>query len=264
MASWATKDCNSGDRLPPTSMAKTTRRARLPLPTSSVYLRSLRVLAQWSTTPSVSAAPVCGDPSQCKFHTSVVSNANCDPPCVRQPIRDHFQSAIVCGFWDRQIPIPDQNVGGHSGASLTAHSSAKPRRPKAPVLVHDARWWPNESIGRPHPHMYRESGNGRRRRRSKMVLKRCGGIFVINVVGDTVNANPAPEPPWDRRIARSPDPMRSKRTSCLKWRSTLDAAPCCHRPRAMPPSHLAPMPWVAPLRRELATTGEVKTHCANQ
>ena len=45
-----------------------------------------------------------------------------------------------------------------------------------------------------------------------MVLKRCGGIFVINVVGDTVNANPAPEPPWDRRIARSLEPFRSKRT----------------------------------------------------
>ena len=84
--------------------------------------------------------------------------------------------------------------------------------------------------------MYRENGSGRRRRRSKMVLKRCGGIFVINVVGDTVNANPAPEPPWDRRIARSLDPTRSKRTSCLKWRSTLDAASCCHPPRAMPGS----------------------------
>ena len=65
-----------------------------------------------------------------------------------------------------------------------------------------------------------------------MVLK-CGGIFVINMIGDMVNANPAPEPNWDRRIARSLDPMRSKRTSCLKWRSTLNAASCCHPPRAM-------------------------------
>ena len=56
LASWAMKVCNSDDHLPSTSMAKTTRRTRLPLPTSSGCL-----LARWSTTPSVSAAPVCCD-----------------------------------------------------------------------------------------------------------------------------------------------------------------------------------------------------------
>ena len=79
LASWATKVCNSGDHLPPTSMAKTVRRARLPL------LRSLRLLARWSTTPSMSAAPVCGEPSQCEAHTSVVSKANWDPPKMGHP-----------------------------------------------------------------------------------------------------------------------------------------------------------------------------------
>ena len=85
LANWATKVCNSCDHLPPTSMAKTTRCARLPLPTSSGFLRSLRLLARWSTTPSVAAAPVCGEPSQCKAHTSVVSKANWDPPKMGNP-----------------------------------------------------------------------------------------------------------------------------------------------------------------------------------
>ena len=94
----------------------TSRRPRWPRqrarPTSSPhrsgYLRSLRLLAFWSTTPSVSAV-VWGDPSQCKAHTSVVSNANCGPTkkWATHP-RPHFQSAIVGGFWDRQIQIPDQ------------------------------------------------------------------------------------------------------------------------------------------------------------
>ena len=40
-----------------------------------------------------------------------------------QPICDHFQSTTVCGFWERQIEIPDQNVGGHTGTCFAAHSS---------------------------------------------------------------------------------------------------------------------------------------------
>ena len=200
-----------------------------------------RLLARWSTTPSVSAAPVCGEPSPCKAHTSVVSKANWDPPKMGNPsaTTSNLRLSAASGRGKsrsrtRTLVATRAPASRHTRAA--ALSSAKPRRPHAPVLVHDAGWWPNESIGRPHRHMHRESGNGIRRRRSKMVLKRCGAIFVINVVGDTINANPAPEPPWDRRIARSLDPMRSKRTSCLKWRSTLDAASCCHPPRAMPGS----------------------------
>ena len=54
-------------------------------------------------------------------------------------------------------PDRNQNVGGHTGARLTAHSNCNALEceldvPMHPFLVHDARWWPNESIGRPHWH----------------------------------------------------------------------------------------------------------------
>ena len=54
-------------------------------PSALGCLRSLRFLASWSTTPSLSAAPLWGEPSPCKAHTSVVSKANWDPPIVGNP-----------------------------------------------------------------------------------------------------------------------------------------------------------------------------------
>ena len=44
------KVCNSGDHLPPTSMAKTTRRAQLPLPALGTYVPCASW--RWSTTPA--------------------------------------------------------------------------------------------------------------------------------------------------------------------------------------------------------------------
>ena len=41
-----------------------------------------------------------------------------------------------------------------------ALSSANPLLPKTPALAHVARWWPNESIGRPHLQVCEDRGNG--------------------------------------------------------------------------------------------------------
>ena len=80
LANCARKDLVSDDHLPPTSIAKTTKRARLRGPTNSGYRRSFRLRAAVRTTPSRSAAPWCGEPSQCMAHTSVVSIASWHPP----------------------------------------------------------------------------------------------------------------------------------------------------------------------------------------
>ena len=240
LASWATKDCNSGDHLPPTSIAKTTRRARLPLPTSSGCLRSLRLLARLEhhsvrvSCSCVRRTIAMQGTDQSRVQGQLGPTENGQPATTSNLRLSATTGRGKSRSRTRTLVVTRAPASRHTRAA--AFSSAKPRRPNAPVLVHDARWWPNESIGRPHRHKHRENGNGRRRRRSRMVLKRCGGIFVISVVGGTVNANPALGPPCDRRIARSLDPIRSKRTSCLKWRSTLDAASCCHPPRAMPGS----------------------------
>ena len=61
------------------------RRARLRGPTNSGYRRSFRLRAAVRTTPSHSAAPWCGEPSQCMAHTSVVSIASWHPPWRGKP-----------------------------------------------------------------------------------------------------------------------------------------------------------------------------------
>ena len=76
LANCDTNDLVSADQRPPTSMASTTSLARDRGPTNSGCVRSLRLLAACSTTPSASAAAPCGDPSQWRAHTSVVSTAS--------------------------------------------------------------------------------------------------------------------------------------------------------------------------------------------
>ena len=162
MASWATKDCNSGDNLLRPRWPRQRGAPDFLSPPAPGYLRSLRLLARWSTTPSLSAAPVCGEPSQCKAHTSVVSKANWDPPKMGNPsaTTSNLRLSAASGTGKsrsrtRTLVVTREPVLWHTRAVTL--SSVKPRRPNAPILVHDARWWPNESIGRPTPaHVPRE------------------------------------------------------------------------------------------------------------
>ena len=75
LANCDTNDLVSADQRPPTSMASTTNLARDRGPTNSGCVRSFRLLAACNTTPSASAIAPCGDPSQWRAHTSVVSTA---------------------------------------------------------------------------------------------------------------------------------------------------------------------------------------------
>ena len=118
-----------------------------------------------------------------------------------------------------------------------ALSSANPLLPKTPALAHAARWWPNESIGRPHLQVCKDRGNGKRRRRKRTIRKRWGGICVKKPVGTTDKAVPAPGPAWDRIIALFWAGKRSKRTWSRNCRSTLEAASCCHPCRTPPGSN---------------------------
>ena len=100
LASWATKVYNPGDHLPPTSMARTT---------SSTH-------QLWASTFLAPPGSLEHHPCRLLLCAANHRNARHTPawcPTENGQPRDHFQSAIVCGFWERQIEIRDQNVGSH-------------------------------------------------------------------------------------------------------------------------------------------------------
>ena len=81
----ATRNCAvSADHLPPTSAAKTTKRALLHSPVSSGWVLSFVRLAAASATPALVAAPGCAVPSLLRADTCVVSMA-CAPRNVVRP-----------------------------------------------------------------------------------------------------------------------------------------------------------------------------------
>ena len=118
-----------------------------------------------------------------------------------------------------------------------ALSSANHLLPNTPALAHAARWWPNESVGRPHLQVCKDRGNGKRRRHKRTTRKTWRGICVKKPVGTTDNAVPAPGPAWDRIIALFWGSNRSKRTWSRNCCSTLEAASCCHPCRSPPGSN---------------------------
>ena len=70
--------------------------------------------------------------------------------------------------------------------------------------AHAARWWPQESIGRPHRHLRTDKGGACR------ITRRGGGEFVVSrLVGATVSAAPAPTPAWERTSACTCSGIRS-------------------------------------------------------
>ena len=104
---------------PPISLARTTKRARLRGPESSGYVLTFKRLAVAKTAPSTPAALECGEPSQCRGDTSVVSTARvrCDqsksrsiafattlPPASRQILALALSTALNCEAPPHQNP----------------------------------------------------------------------------------------------------------------------------------------------------------------
>ena len=126
LAKCARKDLVSDDHLPPTSIAKTTKRARLRGPTNSGYRRSFRLWAAVRTTPSRS--------SQCMQHTSVVSIASWHPPKRSKPSTTTSNRLLSVASTGKSISRMKVLTATRPPASIqilaTALSSAKPRRPR--------------------------------------------------------------------------------------------------------------------------------------
>ena len=107
------------------------------------------------------------------------------PTSCLQPTATSQRAAVPsrrpsAAFWHWKVP---HHSGGDTTSCLFAHHSCSTTKVQPPTsqcsfLAHAARWWPNGSIGWPHLHACWDSGSGRRRRRSKTTLNRCGGIFV--------------------------------------------------------------------------------------
>ena len=70
-------------RPPSPNLARTTKRARSRGPESSGQVLSFKRLAVAKTAPSTSTGLGCGEPSQCRGYTNVVSTASCGRPSAR-------------------------------------------------------------------------------------------------------------------------------------------------------------------------------------
>ena len=64
-----------------------------------------------------------------------------------------------------------------------AISTVKPRLTSKPTREHAARWWPEESKGRPQRQMGTQGGRGKRRQRSSNKRNRCDSMRVWKHVG---------------------------------------------------------------------------------
>ena len=140
LASFERNERVSGDHLPPTSPART-RRVLLRGPTNSGLVLSQRVLAASNVTPSVCAAPLRGDPSQCNVDTSVVSMANCTPPNRGSPsATTSTRRPSVMGTpksMSRIILFVVTRAPPSRQIRAAADSTAKPR----PETAHATRWF---------------------------------------------------------------------------------------------------------------------------
>ena len=120
----------SSDHLPPTSAARTTKRARPPAPFNSRYVLSLRLLASWKRK---SPASLC---RPCAHHGGVQSELGTVKQ--RQPVGDDLQTSTVHGcVRTRDVKVPHHDVRGHTPARFSAHLrcaalQSKPTPPQHP------------------------------------------------------------------------------------------------------------------------------------
>ena len=211
------------DHLPPTSKANTTKRDCQVPPTLGISA----LCAVWPQGRSRRCvrSPHC----EVNSRSEGIIPTSCPLPAAPaeqwQAVHNHFQPTAISGVEHREIQVTDHYICGPPYTRCST-LSANPRRPNSPVLGHEARWWPNESIGRPQPHVCGERGSGRRRRRNRTTLNKC--------------VESSSELTWglcERTQTRSRSDNRSKSTSSLCCRSTREEASCCQPPRSIPGSN---------------------------
>ena len=130
--------------LPPTSIARTTRRQRAP-PTSSGYVRSL----------AYRAARNAGDPGWRPWETMVVSTASCAPlgrgnPCAITSIHRLSSRFVLETFRSDTKTFVATRAPASLQTLAAARSSGPARLLRAPDVAHAARWSPRESRERRH------------------------------------------------------------------------------------------------------------------
>ena len=184
----------------------------------------------------VGAAPGRAVPSQ-RGLTSVASMASCMPPKQREAPR-------------RQLPTVGHRVlVGPVGPGLEPSRWWKPGRlPRGQYsghcILHSKSTsyqqpcdWPKESSWRPHRQVRTVGGRGRWSLRSSKTRKRWGGIRVGKLDGVADNAAPENGPLCDLKRAFSLSLNTGINVCSLWWRSTLEAASCCHPVRQEPGSN---------------------------
>ena len=189
----------SADHLPPTSQPSTTNLARPMAPASSGYVLSLRLRACTSAAPLVVAHCLLGVPSRRIGEIIVVSMANCAPLNRGRPSTTTSRRRLsTCLSGRRSISctltftVTRPPASRHTRAA--ALSRANPRRPKTPATEQAARWWPRESIGRPHRQIDDDRERGCQRRRRSKTRNSCGWNRDSLESGMHVNGIPAMGP----------------------------------------------------------------------
>ena len=236
--------CVSSDHLPPTSPAKTTRRARERRPTNSGCVRSFLRRAWAKMMPSMFAVPGLAVPTPRMGDTRVVSIASCAPPYRGNPsTRTSNRRASWAFGRARSISLTMTFTATLPPASrqtrAAALSTANPRLPNSPALEHAARWWPQGSSERPHRQKRNERGSGRRRRRRRSTRKRDGSILVKKLIGATDQRDTG-----ERTTLRAHQcflvigPCGHHPCGLCGVSPTLEAASCCH-PCLNPPGSVS-------------------------
>ena len=220
VASLATTD-------PPTSTPNTTRRAL------RLWPHQLRVRALLPSTCFPQRHPVnpISSPSGGAVGTDGAHEGgiHCKLCATEEEhaIHHHFQSPGIHHAWLDQVQVSDHH---QLPDKPSPQHSPKPTLDLPRLLpAHAARWWPQESSGRPH-RQERAVKQGERKTKSAKEGPpgtTGGGIFVSLLVGHVDNANPAPGPPWDLTMAILPASTRVKTSLSLKCDSTREAASCC-------------------------------------
>ena len=128
----------SVDMRPPTSIPKTTKRARLRGPTSSGYVRSFLRRALCKTTTSMFSAPLCGDPSQWRALTTAASTTNWQPPNRGSPstTTSNLRASAARGSSkskSRTMTLVVTLPPASRQTLAVALSNANPRRPNTPA-----------------------------------------------------------------------------------------------------------------------------------
>ena len=134
----ATRNCAiSADHLPPTTAARTTKRA---LPPSPVKTQGMSLPVQRLLLPQHLDVPchLVGEQTSLWFR--------CTTECC-QSVCHNLKSQTVHDVERRQVHITHKNICGDAGPNFSAHlrSGVKPLRPNTPASEHAARWWPSES-----------------------------------------------------------------------------------------------------------------------